>query len=869
MFAARSLTLRRRYLLVATSLLAVVAAALVWRGQSPSWHRDSLAATPLTIGGNAASLAAESLAEAVRTGRPQCERHALPLSTAPHNGAPSAPAELPAELDEVAKPISQAGRTTAGDAWSGTAPVLQGQDVAGTVTEAEHGSVTTATWEEDVDPEPRGDRGPTSDSPVTDRALKNVAPDPRFSEPADHRARQQAPTDGGRHDDEDVVSQGGSETITAKSASVQQQAAGQLGGSIGRRPKPPLTALADADTLPLPASEADRGETTDPDVEELLPRADPFDEPLSGPDDFLAPELLDRPPADVARQPPDDGEGMLYWAPEPPLGFSGRSSVTPTETQQNSHFVPVEDRWRIGFSQWDRYGQGNPFGADYPFKEGHWWDPFNQNVIKGDYPISGQNTFLNLTAVSLSELDGRQVPTPTTPFESTLRPFQEEFFGDPNQFFYPHFFKLSFDLFHGDAGFKQPDWRIKIMPVFNNNYLAVNELGIVNPDVRRGKNRRRSDWALEEWYIEKKVADLSPDFDILSVRAGQQFFLSDFRGLIFFDINRGVRVFGTRFANRDQFNLIFFDQVEKNTNSRLNTFDDRHQNTIIANYFRQDFIWPGYTGQISFHANFDGPSVEFDRNEFLVRPDPVGVFAPHEVHAYYLGWAGDGHINRFNISHAFYWAFGEDDLNPLSHRRVDINAQLAAIELSYDRDYARFRGSFFWASGDSDTLDNDAKGFDSIFDKQNFAGGKFSYWNRQQIRLFGVALVQDFSLLPDLRSSKLQGQSNFVNPGLFLVNLGFDADITPKLKFISNANYLWFHHTDVLQSFTFQGDIANEIGTDLSVGVEYRPLLNNNIIIEAGFATLLPGAGFEDLYDPFQGGVGSLHAGFIETIIEY
>ena len=76
---------------------------------------------------------------------------------------------------------------------------------------------------------------------------------------------------------------------------------------------------------------------------------------------------------------------------------------------------------------------------------------------------------------------------------------------------------------------------------------------------------------------------------------------------------------------------------------------------LIANYYRQDFIWPGYTAQASVHYNHDrGEGLVFDRNGFLVRPDPVGVFQPHTVDAVYFGWTGDGHINRYNISNAFY-----------------------------------------------------------------------------------------------------------------------------------------------------------------------------------------------------------------------
>jgi hypothetical protein len=162
---------------------------------------------------------------------------------------------------------------------------------------------------------------------------------------------------------------------------------------------------------------------------------------------------------------------------------------------------------------------------------------------------------------------------------------------------------------------------------------------------------------------------------------------------------------------------------------------------------------------------------------------------------------------------------------------VDINAQMAALEVSYDRDWIRYKASFFYASGDDKAEDGTATGFDTIFDNPQFAGGQFSYWQRQQIKLFGVELTNRFSLVPDLRATKTEGQQNFVNPGLQLVNFGMDAEVTQKLRLIGNVNFLWFNQTEVLKTFVFQERIANNIGADLSLGGEYRPRLNNNIVI--------------------------------------
>ena len=553
----------------------------------------------------------------------------------------------------------------------------------------------------------------------------------------------------------------------------------------------------------------------------------------------------------------------------PPTGFTGGTSVEPTERQNTDHFIPIEDRWRIGTPTWDRYGKGHPPVDDYPFVQGAWWDPYNQNVLKGDYPIAGQDVFMRLGFRTTNLVEYRQTPIPTTPTEATQNPGEFEFFGNPNQFLFAQYNSASIDLFKGDSVFRPFDWRFKVNVIFNQNYLKVYELGVVSPDVTDGTNRHRTFWSLEEWFYESKIADTSPNYDFVSVRAGSQFFSSDFRGFIFADTNRAVRLFGNRLSNQDQYNVIWFDQTEKDTNSFLNTLDDRHQNTLIANYYRNDFVFPGYNTQVSFHYNRDQASTKFDANGFLVRPDPVGVYAPHQVDAYYLGWSGNGHINRYNVSHAAYYVTGRDELNPLAGQAQDIHAFMGALELSYDRDWARFRCSYFYASGDSDPNDSQANGFDAIFDNPNFAGGEFSYWNRQQIKLFGVNLVQRQSLIPNLRSSKFQGQTNFVNPGIQLVNFGFDADLTTKFKWINNANYLWFNQTESLEVYTFQEKVRNEIGLDLSSGVEYRPLLNNNILIVGGISGLLVGNGFRDLYQPLYGSVPDLAAGFFEATFEY
>jgi hypothetical protein len=563
-----------------------------------------------------------------------------------------------------------------------------------------------------------------------------------------------------------------------------------------------------------------------------------------------------------------DRLGLFRFGFDPPLGYTGASSIIPAG-QESSHFVPIEDRWRIGFPQWDRYDKGYPLTDDYPYTPGRLLDPYNQNVLKGDYPIIGQHTFLDLTMRADLDFEGRQLATQTTPFESTSRPFQSEFFGRPNSYFTLQYYSASFDLFHGDAAFKPMDWRVKVTPVLGVSNFSFSELAQISPNVLQGTQRLREFWSLQEAFAERKLLDLSPNYDFMSLRVGSQPFISDFRGFLFVDTNLGARLFGTRFSNRDQFNLVYFRQREKDTNTALNTFNDRGQNLLFANYYRQDFLFPGYTLQFSLTYNNDLPRFKFDKNRFLVRPDPVGIFQTHTLNVGYFGVAGDGHIGRYNITHQFYWAFGHDSLNPLANQAQTINAQMAAIEGSYDRDWVRFRSSFFWASGDHNINNAHATGFDTILDQPNFAGGQFSFWNRQQLPLFAVNLVQRLSLIPDLRSSKIQGQSNFVNPGIMIPTLGMDFDLTPKCKLITNYNLLWFESTNVLEQFLFDGNIHKFIGADLSWGLEWRPFLSENVVLVGGVSTLIPGQGFRDLYDHFSGRVGTLAAGFVNLVLQY
>jgi len=520
-------------------------------------------------------------------------------------------------------------------------------------------------------------------------------------------------------------------------------------------------------------------------------------------------------------------------------------------------FATVPDRWALQQPEYRRYAAP----GEYVYTRPRWYDPFNRNRLKGDEPIwpevLRQQVFFDLTAASDTSFDARRVPSPSN--VSSANPGSSTFFGRGEQEFVDQTFRFSFDLFHGDASFKPVDWRIRITPEISLNDLNVRELGIVGPDVRSGTNRLDSHIGLQEAFGEVKLHDLGSSYDFVSVRAGIQQFNADFRGFLFVDEQPAVRIFGDLHSDKIEYNAAYFQFLEKNTNSGLNSFERRHQQVVLGNVYLQDFFFPGYTVEFVGAWNKDDATVHYDENGFLVRPAPVGNVInqnpgagpiPHGIRVGYFGWLGSGHIRRINLTHAFYQAVGEDTFNPIAGRRVTVNAQLAAAELSYDRDWIRYRVSTFYTSGDANPRGGRARGFDSILDLDSFAGGLFSFWNREGFRLTGsgVLLTTPGSLIPSMRSSKDEGQANFVNPGIFLANAGADFDITAKLKGFANVNFLRFERTESLENILFQASIRHTIGVDYGAGVTYRPPLAENIVLTGGAAMLTPGDGFRDIY---------------------
>ena len=208
-----------------------------------------------------------------------------------------------------------------------------------------------------------------------------------------------------------------------------------------------------------------------------------------------------------------------------------------------------------------------------------YWDPFNRNTIKGDYPISGRKLFFAFTGVSDTTYERRR-PVPS---QASAAGPRFVFFGDGQQSIVQQNFRFSLDIFHGAAGFKPVDWEVRITPEYNINYVLARENGLISANVANGVDRTDSNVGMQELFFEKRLWTDKAFFDFSSLRVGIQRFTSDFRGFVFSDEQPGARLFGTFHNNVFQYNLAYFNLLEKDTNSGLNRWRMRQQQVSIAN----------------------------------------------------------------------------------------------------------------------------------------------------------------------------------------------------------------------------------------------------------------------------------------------
>ena len=346
-----------------------------------------------------------------------------------------------------------------------------------------------------------------------------------------------------------------------------------------------------------------------------LQSGSPVDAPEPPPEDQTA-----REPPWEAEPPPVDSEIIEgrrrpdYTGPLPdPVTQDNPGAVrAPPPEAFPIDDIPIPDRWRLI----------ETLGL---VKE-RFWDPYNQNTYKGDRPINpdkvpwlpikGNDWFFVLNAISDTVIEPRTFPIPVG-VQTTEDPDRIDVFGDDFSTVLSQTFIVGAALLKGSTAYKPPDVEYRVTLAFNMNYVDVPERRVLF--VEPSKPSRRFDHfvGVQEAFFDYHFRNTSDRYDFDSARIGIQPFQSDFRGFLFNDQQLGLRFFGTRDNNRFQYNLGAFWRLEKDTNSGLNSVVQRPRDdfVFVANAYRQDFLIPALTSQITlvYNRNREGDRIEMSQ----------------------------------------------------------------------------------------------------------------------------------------------------------------------------------------------------------------------------------------------------------------
>lgn len=483
----------------------------------------------------------------------------------------------------------------------------------------------------------------------------------------------------------------------------------------------------------------------------------------------------------------------------------------PQDGVQPSEIRPVESRWRTV-----------PLEG-YPDLTYRIYDPYNQNVLKADYPLAG-NWFLNVTALQTAVYKARRNLDSSSIFADQIAAGTLKIFSYNNVVQENLIFGAQLQL--NDDTFVPSPFR-----------LTINGATDYKNGINALSNASDGNAALFNAYTDIQLADFGHDnFDLMFLRGGIQGFKSDFHGLIFNDVGLGGRIFGEKLKNRLRYDFAYFKLFQKNPVSGFIDFGrpSAHQ-VAIGRLAYDDFLAMGWNSEWTFHYNRD-------------HRKPFGAVPGLDLDTFYFGATFNGHLGRWIFNPAVHGVAGHADHDegglPVQH---SVLGWMALLDVQYPLDYWKFRFGYAFTSGDSDPTDHRDTGFDAISDGVTLFGGPLSYWVGENIKFGAGDFVRANSLYPSFRG--VNGQANYANPGAHILNGGVDVVFSPKVSTSVNMNYLRFVSSGSYNNRIAIGDKDGAV--EINVFVRWKPFLhqlNENIVFDTGFSVLQPLAGLRGAF---------------------
>ena len=490
---------------------------------------------------------------------------------------------------------------------------------------------------------------------------------------------------------------------------------------------------------------------------------------------------------------------------------------------------PAKEIQKAG-SRWRTYDlNGNP---QYTFRI---QDPYHQNILKADFPVTG-NWFLELTAFnnlvykSRRNLDFSKVFAP----EIAAGNFK---FVRHNNFFNENLI-FGAEIRRFDDTFVPSDFRFRVNGVidYKRDINAFNDGTHGRPHLFDAF----ADFRLHDFGGQGQAADGHYNFDLVFLRGGLQTFRSDFHGLVLNDVGLGGRVFGEAKRNRLRYDFAWLKLFQRDAVSGFIDLSKPSRHQVVIARFTWDDLLLGWNSEWSFHYN---------RDRRKVPSSTVGA----NLDTFYGGATLNGHLGRFTFNPAAYFVLGHADRLvagvPVKH---DVAAWMGVLDWQFKLDYWNFRAGYFYASGDGDPTDSRDTGFDAINDGVTLFGGPLSYWVGENIKFGKGDFVRANSLLPSFRG--VNDPANHINPGIYAFNAGVDVVLSPRFEASANFNYLRFAKTGVYPNSVVNKNIVvnhHSAGVEENFFLRIKPFLretNQNVVFDLGVSALQPQQGLQSAF---------------------
>ena len=175
----------------------------------------------------------------------------------------------------------------------------------------------------------------------------------------------------------------------------------------------------------------------------------------------------------------------------------GAVSAPPPDAFPADH-LPLPDRWRlieaVGVNE-------------------RWFDPYNQNTLKGDRPLPGhESLFVVLGAVSDTVIEPRSLPLPVG-VQTTQDPNSLDVFGRSNSLILSQTVIASVALIEGSTAFKPPDFEARLTLAFNYSDVSVPERRILSVLPSREPDRQDSFLGVQEAFFDYHLRNVSKHAD--------------------------------------------------------------------------------------------------------------------------------------------------------------------------------------------------------------------------------------------------------------------------------------------------------------------------------------------------------------------